>query len=215
MTKHPVSWGKTLGCGALACALTFSAPALAESDGIGLILGARGMGEVWQDPQVAQVYRSSRFGGTGFATYGVWRFLSVSAEVGYHRMLGDAVSQGTGGMMEDGTVMELIPLSLCAEATHKLGGVEVFGALGPAATHFSEMAPQQTTSGTKIGAVLMAGARIDTGLYEKSIRPDRQSRLRSVELEVLLGRRQHQIFGVGEGLNLSAWRVGAGLLARF
>jgi hypothetical protein len=38
--------------------------------------------------------------------------------------------------------------------------------------------------------------------------------VQGVDFELLLGRRQHQAFGMGEGFDFSAWRVGAGLVCR-
>jgi hypothetical protein len=58
------------------------------------------------------------------------------------------------------------------------------------------------------------GVRIDTGMVKPSIRRDAGTQLRALELELLVGRRQHQPFGIGDGLNLSAWRAGVGLMAR-
>ena len=38
--------------------------------------------------------------------------------------------------------------------------------------------------------------------------------MQRMDVEFLIGRRQHQAFGVGEGLDLSAWRIGVGLVGR-
>jgi hypothetical protein len=35
-----------------------------------------------------------------------------------------------------------------------------------------------------------------------------------MDVELLIGRRQHHAFGVGEGFDFSAWRGGIGLVAR-
>ncbi len=198
--------------------------ALAQSDeptddeSAGLLLGARGVGEVWQDTYlVRELGRSSRFGGGGFISYRAWRFLSVDFEAGYHSLTGMAHTPETSQRAtadDDQTSFELIPMALSVSASHRIDRVEVFGAVGCAITAFTHSSRNQTITGTKFGPAFQAGARFDTGLVQQSIRRDAKNVLQSVDLELVLGRRQHQPFGVGTGFDLSAWRVGVGLVAR-
>ena len=200
-------------CPALAAA---QQPVEEEEPGKGLVVGVRGVGEIWQDSLlIRDMGRSSRFGGTGFVSYNAWRFLSVDLEAGYHRLTGMEFSIGSGAQGTESTTFEMVPIALSVSASQHLGGLEVFGAVGTAFTVFSHADSEVTVSGTKIGPCFHVGARIDTGLVQPSIRRDAVQRIRAVDLELVVGRRQHQPFGVGDGLDLSAWRVGAGLLARF
>ena len=217
---HPPSLQSAL-CGALALLLALC-PALGwaqageePDEGAGLLLGLRGVGEAWQEPTlIRELGRSSRFGGTAFISYHAWRFLSVDVEAGYHRQDGTWQSpSGKAGV--ESTTFEMIPIALSASASHRVGKVQVFGSVGAAATVFTHEAPEKTTTGTKVGPAFHVGARLDTGLVQPSIRRDAAAnRLRAVDLELVIGRRQHQPFGVGTGFDLSAWRVGFGLLAR-
>ncbi|MDP6933548.1 MAG: hypothetical protein QGG40_11560, partial [Myxococcota bacterium] len=61
---------------------------------------------------------------------------------------------------------------------------------------------------------LRAGLRVGTNLIQPTMRPGADNAIRSLDVEVFLGRRQHQLFGVGNGFNLSATRAGVGLVAR-
>jgi len=186
-----------------------------EDQGVGLLVGVRGVGEIWQEPLlIRELGRSSRFGGSGFLSYRAWRFLSADLEVGYHRLTGTEHGTSSGNLGTESTTFELVPLSLSVSAAHRIGSVEVFAAVGAAFTVFTHSARALTVSGTKVGPTFQLGARWDTGLVQPSIRRDARNPLKSADVELVLGRRQHQPFGIGEGLDLSAWRVGVGLLAR-
>lgn len=209
---------------ALACALLLLAPGMAwaqDADDAGdetsgVLLGARGVGEVWQDANlILDVGRSSRFGGSGVLSYRVWRMFSVDFEAAYHRMSGTEHTVTSHQLGTEATSFELVPLVFAVGANHQAGNVEVFANLGSAVTIYSSTHPQAgTISGTKFGLSVLGGVRIDTGLVQPSIRRDANQPVKAVELELMIGRRQHQLFGVGDGLNLSGWRVGVGLLAR-
>jgi hypothetical protein len=209
---------------ALACAFILLAPGMAwAQDGeeagdeaAGVLLGVRGVGEVWQDSSlILDVGRSSRFGGAGALSYRVWRMFSADFEAGYHRMSGlehGVTSHATG---TEATSFEMVPLVFAVGANHQARNVEVFANVGSAVTIFSSTHPEAgTISGTKFGLSVQGGVRIDTGLVQPSIRRDANQPVKAVDLEIMIGRRQHQLFGVGDGLNLSAWRVGVGLFAR-
>jgi hypothetical protein len=78
---------------------------------------------------------------------------------------------------------------------------------------FNDRSPTNAISGTKLGFDFRLGTRIRTWFIQESIRPDPRG-INRMDFEILLGRRQHHMLGVGKGLNLSAWRVGAGIVAR-
>ncbi len=216
--RHP---GLTLGTVLLALLLLLPAAAQAQQavarddSEIGLLLGARGIGEVLQEPTIGELYRSSRLTVTGFASYRVWRFVHVDVEVGYGRTLGDAREKHGTDKVEDVSALELIPIAIMGSAVRQIGEAQVFASVGTAITVFGEDSVDGSVRGTKYGASFQLGTRLDTGLVRPTMRPGDSARIQSVDLEIVLGRRQHQLFGVGEGWNLSAWRVGIGLLARF
>lgn len=199
--------------GVLGCADAFAATK-AE-----VLLGGRGLAEVWQDPSLAKVYRSSLFSGAGVG--GLWFDLGlpvdlgVEADITYHRLDGAAVSLSTGRSSSSRTtVVEMVPVGLRVGARVPVGRASVYGTLGPAVTTWQEMAPAASLAGTKWGLALEGGVRFDTGFVDPPMdHPGRA--LQGVDAEVFIGRRQHQLFGYGEGLDFSAWRVGAGLSARF
>jgi len=65
----------------------------------------------------------------------------------------------------------------------------------------------------KIGVDMRMAVQIHTHFVQESIRPGARGAQR-MDVEFLIGRRQHQPFGIGEGLDLSAWRIGLGLVGR-
>jgi hypothetical protein len=191
-------------------------PAPPPTEGAGLLVGARGVGELWQDPNIIKVYeRSSRFSGAGFLSYRVWRFVAVDVEAGFHRMGAIELESDSNIRGSESTSLQLVPMCFGASANHRVGELELFGSLGLAVTSFSDLSRNGAVNGTKFGPSVQAGVRIDTGFADPSIRRDAGTQLRAVDLEIMVGRRQHQAFGVGDGLDLSAWRASVGLLARF
>ncbi len=176
-------------------------------------IGFRGIGEVWQETAIALVHSSSRFGGAGFFHTGLTRAIGFELELGYNQMKGKAVDPTTNEQTGNSSTLELVPISM--GATLRAGGPtsEVFIGAGPALVAFNDRSPTNAISGVKIGGDVRAGVRIHTHFLQESIRPGARG-LRRLDFELMLGRRQHQPFGVGSGLDLSAWRIGAGLVGR-
>lgn len=173
----------------------------------------RGMGEMWADTSIARVHRSSRFAGTGAFATNLSRVFGMEFELGYSRMtnptyLEDSVEDGSGQ-----TSLELIPVS--ASFTMRAEGErsEVFFGVGGAMVGFNDTSPLNAISGTKIGADIRFGTRIKTNFIQESLYPV-ESGLKRMDIELMMGRRQHRGFGMGEGLDLSAWRVGIGVAVR-
>lgn len=194
--------------------LAGAAPTPPEAPDRDIILSLRGLGEIWQDPHISSLYRSSRFSGGLHLSWQFHNWLSADLEMSTLRMLND-----------DGSRLELSPLSLNAAARKEIGRAEVSAGLGPALVPFSEAGSNSSyTPGTKLGLDVRAGLRLATGLYDPPAYP--ASVIERVDLEIFVGRRQH--FGptstqlpadlegyVGPGrLDLSAWRVGVGLGVR-
>jgi len=185
-----------------------------------VLFGFRGVGEVWQDAAVVENYRSSRFSGAGFVSYGLNSWLSTEMELGYMRTLsesgrtlygdnGEAYAQVAPG------ALELVPITLGLTASRDLGNAEAFWGGGFAMAVFTERTDAGTVGGAKPGFDLRTGIRIHTDFVQPRMRPHGSTGAKGVDLELMLGRRQHHAFGVGTGFDFSAWRVGAGVVARF
>lgn len=181
----------------------------AERPGGDVMFGLRGVGEVWQDPAIIQNYRSSRFAGAGFFAYGINDWLMIDAEVGYMRQEADTSRTGVAQ-----GALQLVPVTIALEARRDSPRAELFGGAGFSAVTFSEETAVGVVAGTKPALDLRAGTRIHTQLVREPITGPGTPGLRGLDVELLIGRRQHHTFGLGTGFDLSAWRVGIGLAAR-
>ena len=176
-------------------------------------VGFRGVGEVWQEAAIVMVHRSSRFGGTGFFSAGITPLFGMEVEIGYNRLVGSAVDPSTNQQTGNQSTLELVPIAM--DATIRMEGSTsdlIFGT-GPAFVSFNDRSPTNAISGMKIGIDMRMAVQIHTHFIQESIRPGARG-MQRMDLEFLIGRRQHQIFGIGEGLDLSAWRIGLGLVGR-
>jgi len=176
-------------------------------------VGFRGVGEIWQESAIVMVHRSSRFGGTGFFHTGLSRVFGIELELGYNRLKGKAVDQDTNQQTGHSSTLELVPISMDTTIRAEGPTSEVLLGIGPAFVSFNDRSPTNAISGVKIGLDMRVAMRIHTHFLQESIRPGARG-MRRMDFELMLGRRQHQAFGVGSGLDLSAWRVGAGLVGR-
>lgn len=180
-------------------------------------LGARGVAEAWQDSALTSVYRSSRFGGAGMA--GLWIDLGLPVDLGiegdfaYHRMDGAAQSLSTGASGPK-TTFELIPAAFRASVRYPLRSAELYLGIGTAITGYQEAAPVGSVSGNKVGLSFETGVRFDTHIVDTPLQTPSRA-LQKVDAEIFFGRREHHLFGVGQGLDLSSWRAGVGLVAGF
>jgi hypothetical protein len=175
--------------------------------------GFRGVGEIWQESALLLVHRSSRFGGTGFFNADLTRLLGLEVELGYNRMKGKAVQAGTSTRTDEFTTLELVPISLDGTIRFMNERSELFLGVGAAFVNFNDRGPNGAISGVKMGIDSKIGIRIRTAFAQESLHPAARG-VDRMDVELLLGRRQHQAFGMGQGLDLSAWRVGIGLVAR-
>ncbi len=171
--------------------------------------GLRGVGEVWQDQAIITHYRSSRFAGAGFAGVGLSDWLGVELELGYMRQASDTSMTGVAAGS-----LELLPLTVGLQLRKEGQRAELFAGAGPAVVVFTERTAVGTVAGAKPCLDLRAGTRIHTGLVRPSPLGAEAPGVRRLDVELLLGRRQHHAFGLGTGFDLSAWRVGVGLVAR-
>jgi hypothetical protein len=165
-----------------------------------LVLGGRAIAEVWQDTNLATVYRSTGLGISGAFSWRPLDLLSLDGGVGVLRMTGEA-----------NQAIQLMPLSLdvCARAERE--EMELFFGLGPALVPFVDEGVSVIT-GTKLGLDVQAGARFATDLINPSL--SSTSPVQRADWEVTIGRRQH--FGSADAarLDLSAWRLGVGMVVR-
>ena len=176
-------------------------------------VGFRGVGEVWQDAAIVMVHRSSRFGGTGFFSAGITPLFGMEIEIGYNRLVGSAVDPSSNAQTGNQSTLELVPIAM--DGTIRMEGASsdlIFG-FGPAFVSFNDRSPTNAISGMKIGVDMRMAVQIHTHFVQESIRPGARG-MNRMDVEFLIGRRQHQAFGVGQGLDLSAWRIGLGLVGR-
>ena len=176
-------------------------------------VGFRGIGEVWQEAAIVMVHRSSRFGGTGFFSAGITELFGAEIEVGYNRMVGSAVDPSNNQQTGHDATLELVPVAMNGTVRMEGHSSDVSFGVGPAFVSFNDRSPTNAISGLKIGIDMRMAVQIHTNFIQESIRPG-STGMRRADIEVLIGRRQHQAFGVGEGLDLSAWRIGVGLVGR-
>ena len=176
-------------------------------------IGFRGVGEVWQETAIHLVHESSRFGAAAFVDMGLSRLFGLELELGYNQMKGKAVDPTTNEQTANSATLELVPISLGANVRASGPTSELFFGAGPALVVFNDRSPTNAISGVKIGMDARLGVRIHTHFIQQSMRPGARG-LRRMDVELMVGRRQHQAFGVGSGLDLSAWRVGAGVVGR-
>jgi len=176
-------------------------------------VGFRGVGEIWQESAVVMVHRSSRFGGTGFFSTGLTPLIGMEFELGYNRMVGNAIEPKTNQKTGGQSSLELVPVSIDVTARVEGPSSEVFVGMGPAFVAFNDRSPTNAISGMKLGINMRMGIRIHTHFLQQSMRPGAGG-FKRMDIELMLGRRQHQMFGIGSGLDLSAWRVGGGLVCR-
>ena len=173
---------------------------LARADDELLLLGGRAVVEVWQDASIATVYKSTGVGASGTFSIRPHPWISIDGELGLVRLSG-----------EEEQSIQLVPLSLDLAARVDREDMELFFGVGPALVPFVDSGLTVIT-GTKLGLDVQAGARFATDFVNPSM--SSTSPIQRVDAEFFIGRRQHFAQGQTERLDLSAWRVGAGLGVR-
>ena len=181
-----------------------------------LAVGGRIVGEVWEDTNLSLVYRASRAAGTGTAITPLFGPFELAVEAGYVSMSAQALDADDLSKGSETVRFQLVPLSLLAGYRLSHPQFELAIGIGPALTVWNEVTDDSALSGSKIGFAMTTAVRIPTRLVQPPpFHHEVQSGPSRVDVELSLGRRQHQAFGLGSGLDLSAWRAGVGLLARF
>lgn len=166
-------------------------------------LSLAGVAEVWQDDAIATVYRSGAvFGGAGLLV-DVWGPLAAGVDVAYR-----SLSPSSG----DTPTLHLTPITPRVQAGAPFGEDLVgFCGLGAAIVPFTERDESAAVVGTRLGLDVRIGVRWDPGFFHAPMAPS-PAIVEAVEAELWLGRRQQRP-GM-DGLDLSAWRAGFGLVAR-
>lgn len=184
----------------------------------------RGVGEVWDDPEIARVYRSSALMVGAGLVVPVHRHVQIDLEGGYQSMGGLEIDLETGSSTGNGTSMQIVPLSVLVEGRMPFGdGSHLFAGAGPTATLFKEESSSWETdelsvgpvvSGTKLGGEARLGVRLATGILAAT--PDSVPRpgpkVDGLHVELYAGRRFQK---AESGFDLAAWRGTVGLGVQF
>ena len=95
--------------------------------------------------------------------------------------------------------------------------VEPFVGIGFSFVGFLESSSGESISGTKVGLEARAGVRIGTQFIKPSQHPSLKGGPKELDVELMLGQRLHQMFGIGAGagFNMSAARFGVSLVLKF
>ena len=193
-----------------------SAQALSTDTG-SVRVAVRGVGEVWQDNSISQIYRGSTFLlGVGIVVP-LHKYVVLDIEGGFKRLAGVEVGAETSERSAVTSAFETVPFAFDLEGRVPLQAGELFFGVGPSVTVFTEEHSVRldtglvTTDGVKIGMDTRLGLRFETNLVQPSLAPGNQSAIRGVDVEFWMGRRWQ--FGQ-VGFDLSAWRGGAGLMFR-
>ncbi len=170
--------------------------------------------ERWAEDAIATIYEKN---GKIFPT------LSMSYR--FHEHLSLDASAGTGRLTTENqrNEMQLLPITVGASLLFGNRHREPFVSVAAGFVQFSEkLLPYYTseysnnTYGTKFGVDTKAGVRIGTSMLPNKTQHPRQPQGPSqLDLEIAMGYRVHQAFGVGTGLNLNAFHSSVGVNIRF
>ena len=170
--------------------------------------------ERWAEDAIATVYGKN---GKMFPT------LSMSYR--FHKNFSIDASAGTGRLTTatDRNELQLLPVTVGGSILFGNSDREPFVSVGAGFVQFSEkLLPYYTsefptmTYGTKLGVDAKAGVRIATSIVPNSTQHPRQPKGASqMDIEIAMGYRTHQAFGLGTGLNLNAFRTSIGFNLRY
>lgn len=170
--------------------------------------------ERWAEDAIATIYGKN---GKMFPT------LSMSYR--FHKNFSIDASAGTGRLTTENTrnELQLLPVTVGGSILFGNSDREPFVSVGAGFVQFSEkLLPYYTsefptmTYGTKLGVDAKAGVRIATSIVSSSTQHPRQPKGASqMDIEIAMGYRTHQAFGLGTGLNLNAFRTSIGFNLRY
>ena len=195
-----------------------------QPEPLGVSLWFRGVGEVWDDPDIGRVYRSSALMVGAGLVVPVHEYVQVDLEGAYQSMSGLEIDLETEASSQNGTSMEIVPLSVLVEGRMAFGGDHhLFLGAGPTATLFKEESSSwdldgstvgPVVSGTKLGGEARLGVRMSTGILapvgDSVPRPGPQ--VDGLHVELYAGRRFQK---AETGFDLAAWRATFGVGVQF
>jgi hypothetical protein len=137
--------------------------------------------------------------------------VEAHVELGYRRVLGSRAG-GSGGAVS----LWYAPLSATVDARYVAGKVTSYAGLGPTVVPWGEdpAGDAAGTTGTKFGLVVEGGVRVRTAWVEPSLHHPDQG-VQSLDWTVGLSWRKAFTGQERGGLDFSALRLGAGVLASF
>ena len=171
-------------------------------------------GERWAEDAIATIYgKNGKLFPTLSMSYRFHKNFSIDASAGTARLT-------TANQRNE---MQLLPVTVGASMLFGNSDREPFVSVGAGFVQFSEkLLPYYTseyptmTYGTKLGVDAKAGVRIATSIIPSSTQHPRQPKGASqMDVEIAMGYRTHQAFGVGTGLNLNAFRTSVGFNLRY
>ena len=170
--------------------------------------------ERWSEEAIATIYDKN----------GKW-FPTLSMSYRFHEHMSVDASAGTGRLITENerNEMQFLPVTVGASLLFGDRNREPFVSVAAGLVQFSEkLFPYYTseyptmTYGTKLGVDTKAGVRIGTSLLPNSTQHPRQVNGPSqLDVEIAMGYRVHQAFGLGTGLNLNAFHSSVGVNLRF
>ena len=171
-------------------------------------------GERWSEDAIATIYgKNGKLFPTLSMSYRFHKNFSIDASAGTARLT-------TANQRNE---MQLLPVTVGASMLFGNSDREPFVSVGAGFVQFSEkLLPYYTseyptvTYGTKLGVDAKAGVRIATSIIPNATQHPRQPKGASqMDVEIAMGYRTHQAFGVGTGLNLNAFRTSIGFNLRY
>ena len=170
--------------------------------------------ERWAEEAIATIYDKN----------GKW-FPTLSMSYRFHKHMSIDTSAGAGRLVtaDERNEIQFLPVTVGASLLFGDRNREPFVSVAAGLVQFSEkLMPYYTsdypimTYGTKLGVDTKAGVRIGTSLLPHSTQHPRQvSGPSQLDIEIAMGYRVHQAFGLGTGLNLNAFHSSVGVNLRF
>ncbi len=199
-------------------------PVLEQVREQGVTLTVKGLGEIWEAPEIVQVYRANTFMYGAGVVIPLDPYVLLDFELGYQRVKGTEVLRDSGEAADTQSSFQLVPVSLLLEGRLPVGGngAGLFFGAGPSLAVWKEEfsalvddtealdAGTTNVSGTKVTLDVRGGLRFDTGIHPA---PHSDGRFDGVCVELAVGRRIQK--EPEDGLDLAAWRGSVGLGVRF
>lgn len=191
-----------------------------REEGISMVF--RALGESWDDPSLALVYKSQLLMGGVAVLVPLHPRVMLDLEVGFSRQSGTAWDNETMKSGSAGTTFQMIPVSVLGELRQPIAHGEFFLGGGPSFASFQEDHPgfvdeaedtRTRTSGVKLGAEFRVGVRLKTRYQPQVLLPPAPQPLVQGYAIELYGARRTQPRPIG--FDLGAARVGVGVQVMF